>query len=125
MNLVFKTVQWIYRQAISRVVQLFEVDSQVPVGRRAEITPPNPDEFTYDLFFTSGNTSIIDDKVDYRINLSLVSTLNVDTYDVYINDDYYGQDVTFIQLNTGDLFRVDITKEAAGEANIEFQAKLV
>jgi hypothetical protein len=55
----------------------------------------------------------------------LVSTLNVDTYDVYINDDYYGQDVTFIQLNTGDLFRVDITKEAAGEANIEFQAKLV
>jgi hypothetical protein len=113
------------KPAISRVVQLFEVDSQVPVGRRAEITPPNPDEFTYDLFFTSGNTSIIDDKVDYRINLSLVSTLNVDTYDVYINDDYYGQDVTFIQLNTGDLFRVDITKEAAGEANIEFQAKLV
>jgi hypothetical protein len=52
--------------------------------------------------------------------------LNVDTYDVYINNDYYGQDVSIIQLNTGDLLRVEITKETPGEeANIEFQAKLV
>jgi hypothetical protein len=121
------------KPAISRVVQLFEVDTQVPKGKRAEITPSNPDEFVYNLFFTSGNTSIIDDKVDYRINLTLVGTSNVtsgatinDGYRVYINDDFYGVNVNFIQLNTGDLLRVDITKKTPGEeANIEFQAKLV
>jgi hypothetical protein len=79
----------------------------------------------YNLFYTSGNTSIIDDKVDYRINLTLVGTLNVTSYEVYINNDFYGENVDFVQLNTGDLLRVDITKESSGEANIEFQAKLV
>jgi hypothetical protein len=114
------------KPAISRVVQLYEVDSQVPKGKRAEIIPANPDEFVYDLFYTSGNTTIIDDKVDYRINLTLVKCLNVENYFVYINNDYYGENVDFIQLNTGDLLRVDITKETPGqEANIEFQAKLV
>jgi hypothetical protein len=113
------------KPAISRVVQLFEVDTQVPKGKRAEITPSNPDEFVYNLFYTSGNTSIIDDKVDYRINLTLVGTLNVTSYEVYINNDFYGENVDFVQLNTGDLLRVDITKESSGEANIEFQAKLV
>ncbi len=114
------------KPAISRVVQLFEVDTQVPVGKRAQITPANPDEFQYNLFYTANNESIIDDKVDYRINLSLVGTLNVNEYSVYINDDYYGQDVQTIQLNTGDLLRVDIVKTTSGqEANIEFEAKLV
>lgn len=114
------------KPAISRVVQLFEVDSQVPKGPRAEIVPSNPDEFVYNLFYTSGNTSILDDKVDYRINLSLIGTLNVINYNVFINDDFYGVNVDFIQLNTGDLLRVEISKITAGEeANIEFEAKLV
>jgi hypothetical protein len=114
------------KPAISRVVQLFEVDSQVPKGKRAQITPANPDEFQYNLFYTANNFSIIDDKVDYRINLSFIKSSNVDEYFVYINDDYYGQDVQTIQLNTGDLLRVEITKETAGqEALIEFEAKLV
>jgi hypothetical protein len=94
-------------------------------NQQSEITPSNPDEFVYNLFYTSGNTSIIDDKVDYRINLTLVGTLNVTSYEVYINNDFYGENVDFVQLNTGDLLRVDITKESSGEANIEFQAKLV
>ena len=82
--------------------------------------------FQYNLFYTANNSSIIDDKVDYRINLSFIKSSNVDEYFVYINDDYYGQDVQTIQLNTGDLLRVEITKETTGqEALIEFEAKLV
>jgi hypothetical protein len=49
----------------------------------------------------------------------------VTSYEVYINNDFYGENVDFIQLNTGDLLRVDIIKQSSGEANIEFQAKLV
>lgn len=114
------------KPAVSRVVQLFEVDTQVPRGRRAQITPSNPDEFTYKLLYTSGNTSLVDDQVDYRVNLSFISSLNVDSYEVYINDDFYGENISTIQLNTGDIFRVDITKDTVGEeAIIEFESKLV
>ena len=113
------------KPAISRVVQLFEVDTQVPKGRRAEITPSNPDEFTYKLLYTSGNTSLIDDQVDYRVDLTFISSLNVLSYEVFINDDFYGENITTIQLNTGDIFRVDITKNTSGESVIEFESKLV
>ena len=114
------------KPAISRVVQLFEVDTQVPKGKRAEITPLNPDEFTYKLLYTSGNTSLIDDQVDYRVDLTLISSSNVDTYNVFINGDYYGQNISTVQLNTGDIFRVDIIKDIVGEVSvIEFESKLV
>ena len=113
------------KPAISRVVQLFEVDTQVPKGRRAEITPSNPDEFTYKLLYTSGNTSLIDDQVDYRVDLTFISSLNVLFYQVFINGDFYGENITTIQLNTGDIFRVDIAKNTSGESVIEFESKLV
>jgi len=114
------------KPAISRVVQLFEVDTQVPKGLRAQTIPSNPDEFEYRLFYTSSNSSLVDDQVDYRVNLSFISSSNVNTYDVYINDDYYGQNVSVVQLNTGDIFRVDVIKTNVGEeALILFESKLV
>jgi hypothetical protein len=114
------------KPAISRVVQLFEVDTQVPKGKRNQIQPPNPDNFTYNLFYTSGNTSIIDNQVDYRIDLSFVKSTNVTTYFTFINDDYFGENLGSIQLNTGDILRVDVVKQTPGqEADVEFQAKLV
>lgn len=114
------------KPAISRVIQMFEVDTQVPVGRRAQTIPSNPDEFTYNLYYTETNTSLIDNEVDYRINLSLVNTKNVTTFFVFINGDYYGEDLQNIQLNTGDILRVDVVKTTPNqEANVEFEAKLV
>jgi hypothetical protein len=107
------------KPAISRVIQ-------VPVGRRAQTIPSNPDEFTYNLYYTETNTSLIDNEVDYRINLSLVNTKNVTTFFVFINGDYYGEDLQNIQLNTGDILRVDVVKTTPNqEANVEFEAKLV
>lgn len=114
------------KPAVSRVVQLFETDVTVKKGRRAITIPPNPDEFEYRLFYTSGNTSLVDDQVDYRVNLSLTSTLNVDTWDVSINGDYYGTNLSNIELNTNDVLRVDISKETVGEESLLlFSAKIV
>lgn len=114
------------KPAVARVVELFETDVKVATGRRAEIMPPNPNEFEYKLFYTSGNTSLIDNQVDYRIDLSLISSDNVETWDVTINGDYYGSDLQTIQLNTNDLLQVDITKTIPGqEALLLFSAKLV
>lgn len=114
------------KPAVARVVELFETDVKVATGRRAEIMPPNPNEFEYRLFYTSGNTSLIDNQVDYRIDLSLTSSDNVETWDVTINGDYYGSDLQTIQLNTNDILKVDITKTTPGqEAVLLYNAKLV
>ncbi len=114
------------KPAVARVVQLFETDVNVSKGRRAETFPPNPNEFEYRLFYTSGNTTLIDNQVDYRINLSLVSTNNINGWDVTINGDFYGSNLDTIQLNTGDILQVDITKDNVGEeALILYNAKLV
>lgn len=114
------------KPAVARVVELFETDVRVATGRRAEIIPPNPNQFEYRLFYTSGNTSLLDDQVDYRIDLNLTSSDNVESWDVTINGDYYGSDLETIQLNTNDILQVDITKTTPGqEALLLFDAKLV
>lgn len=114
------------KPAISRVIQMFEVDTQVAQGRRAQPIPENPDEFLYNLYYTESNTSLIDNEVDYRVNLTLINSENINSYDVYINGDFYGQNLNVIQLNTNDILRVDIVKTNGSlEANLNFEAKLV
>jgi hypothetical protein len=55
-----------------------------------------------------------------------MGTTNVDSFDVYINGDYYGSDLNLIQLNTNDIILIEVNKETVGqEANIDFVAKLV
>jgi hypothetical protein len=58
--------------------------------------------------------------------LNLDSTLNVDTFDVYINGSFYGSDLNKIQLNTSDTILIEVTKDIVGEvAQVDFTAKLV
>jgi len=113
------------KPAVSRVLELFEVDTTLANKKRAEITPPNPNEFEFNFLYTSGNT-VLSDVVDYRIDLSLNGTSNVDSFDVYINSDYYGSDLDVIQLNTGDIISIEVVKDSVGqEAQIDFTAKLL
>ena len=49
-------------------------------------------------------------KFDFNTNLILSDSENVDSFDVYINDDYYGSDLTEIQINNGDELRIVIVK---------------
>ena len=114
------------KPAVARVLQMFEVDVNVKQGRRNEFFPPNPDEFEYRLYYTPTNDTLIDDSVEYTVNLTLISSDNVETWDVTINGDYYGSDLERIQLNTNDLLRVSITKIDEGEeATIQYQGKLL
>jgi hypothetical protein len=64
--------------------------------------------------------------MNYTANMALVSSNNIDTYDVYINNDYYGTDLEIIQITTNDILRVEVTKnDNTQEANILFENKLV
>ena len=111
------------KPAIQRITQLIEVDTSTRRQRRNKF-PKNPDTFNIDFLFTTGDT--VEEKIDFRANMSLVSSDNVDTFDVYINNNYYGSDTQIIQITTNDILRVEVTKiDNNQEALIVFDNKLV
>jgi hypothetical protein len=112
------------KPAIQRITQLFEIDTTTRRPRRNKY-PENPNEFESNFLFVSGNTTLID-MIDFSADMSLVGTDNVDIYDVYINDDYYGSDVSVIQITTNDILRIEVTKiDNTQESKITFNSKLV
>jgi hypothetical protein len=112
------------KPAIQRITQLFELDTTTRKQRRKQF-PENPNEFETDFLFVTGNTTLVD-MIDYTANMVLVGSDNVDTYDIYINDDYYGSDVSTIQITTNDILRIEITKlDVLLESKITFNCKLV
>ena len=112
------------KPAIQRITQLIEIDTTT---RRQKIDkyPKNPNEFPSEFVFVSGNTTLVD-MIDFTANMSLVGTDNINTYDVYINDDYYGSDVSVIQITTNDILRIEVTKiDNTQESKITFNSGLV
>jgi hypothetical protein len=113
------------KPAIQRITQLFEIDTTTTRRQKIDKYPKNPNEFPSEFVFVSGNTTLID-MIDFSANMSLVGTDNVDTYDVYINDDYYGSDVSVIQITTNDILRIEVTKiDNTQESKITFNSGLV
>lgn len=112
------------KPAIQRVTQLIEMDTTTRKQKRNQF-PKNPDEFKFDFLFVSGNTTLVD-IIDFRADMTLISSDNVDTFDVYINNNYYGSDVQVIQITTNDVLRIEVTKiDNNNEALIVFDNKLV
>ncbi len=112
------------KPAIQRVTQLIEIDTSLRKQRR-EKYPENPDEFEMPFLFVSGNT-ILTDRIDFTANMNLVSTDNVETFDVYINGDYYGSDLQRIEITTNDILRIEVTKtDNTQESLVTYENKLV
>ena len=112
------------KPAIQRVTQLFEIDNNRLSKRRHQF-PENPDNFENNFLFVVGNTTLVD-VIDFTANMQLVGTENVSSYDVYINNDYYGSDVNLIQITTNDTLRIQVVKEDDSlEGKIIFENKLV
>jgi hypothetical protein len=95
------------KPALTRVFQMYETDTKVKRKKIRKEIPPTPGTslFTYPV----GNL-VNEETYDYVVNLHYVSDKNVDSYQVFINDDFYGNDITEIQINNGDLVRVVVTK---------------
>ena len=112
------------KPAIQRVTQLFELDTRV-LNKKRNKFPENPDEFMNNFLFVVGNTTLVD-VIDYTANMVLVGTENILSYDVYINNDYYGSDVNLIQITTNDTLRIQAFKnDYSYESKITFDSKLV
>jgi hypothetical protein len=112
------------KPAISRVVQLMELDTSLLKKKRKKY-PENPDEFLTNFLFVTGNT-VLTEKIDFTADLSFINSVNIDTYEVYINDNYYGDDVQKIQITTNDILRIEVVKiNNLEESKIKFDCKLV
>ena len=112
------------KPAIQRVTQLIEIDTSSRKQKRKKY-PENPDEFQMPFLFVSGNTSLTD-RIDFTANMNLISTDNVDSFDVYINNDYYGSDLQVIEITTNDILRVDVIKnDDTQESTVLYENKLV
>jgi hypothetical protein len=111
--------------AISRILQVMEIEGYVPIGKKNQISPKNPDLFTQEFLFVTGNTSL-SDIMDYMVNMTIDSTTNVSSYNVFINNQYYGTDVNEILINTNDVLRVEVVKQNnLLESKILFTNKLL
>jgi hypothetical protein len=112
------------KPAIARVSQIMEIDTSSFKQRRNK-SPKNPDEFLSNFYYVVGNDTL-SDVVAYTANLTWANSVNVESYDVYINGDYYGTDVQKIQITTNDVLRIQVVKQDDSlEANINFDNILV
>ena len=87
-----------------------EIDtSKAKRGAKKKLnTNPNIYDSTY--VFPSGVTEMTK-TFELNVNVSLQSDINVSDYDVYVNNNYYGQSLLTIELNSGDSLKLVVTKE--------------
>jgi len=94
--------------AISRVLQVVEFDTSVTKRQ------PKKDIFEggneLEVLFVVGNDTN-SQVFDYTTNILIGSTINVESFDVFINNDYYGSDLTEVQINTNDKLKIVVTKQ--------------
>ena len=92
--------------AITRVLQVVEFDKTTTKrGKRKK----DEKGVGSQALFIIGNTTLTQ-LFNYVVDIKIGTTINVQSFDVYINDDYYGSDIELIQINSGDTLRLDIVK---------------
>ena len=109
--------------AINRTLEVFETDLKT-IGRNKRMGLPN-DLVEIKTTFKIG-TTILSEKFDYTTDITIDSTINVFSYDVYINNNYYGSNPNMIQINNGDMLKFDITKnDSSDESTITLISKVI
>jgi hypothetical protein len=109
--------------AINRVLQVYEVDLKSSKKQLKKNNNPNNTELS--VLFVQGN-NIITELFNYTMNMNLGGTNNVTSFDVYINNQFYGSDVSEIQINTGDVLKLEVTKiDNTLDSTIKFNNVLI
>lgn len=93
--------------AISRVLQVLEVDTRTVRRRKKQeqIEQPNNFVITYNV-----GTNVLSQTFNYTTNTNVIETNNINSYDLYINNNFYGTNLSQIQINTNDVVRIEITR---------------
>lgn len=108
---------------ITRILKVLEVDKKninknKNLVSRSKTTPQQ-------ILFIEG-VDTVTQLYDYTTNLILGNTQNINSYDVYINNNYFGSDLSEIQLNSGDVLRITVTKiSPSSSSKIELLSNLL
>ena len=108
--------------AITRVLQVVEFDKKTT--KRSKRKKDEKGVGSDALFLVGNNT--LTQLFSYIVDIKIGGTTNVESFDVYINDDYYGSDLNLIQINSGDVLRLEIVKkDDLLESKIQFIDKIL
>jgi len=93
--------------SITRLLQVVEVDTRTT--KRHRKTSPDIENQPNEVLFVVGNDTI-SQIFDYVADVKIVGSENIETYDVFINNNYYGTKISNIQINNGDVLKFVVTK---------------
>ena len=109
--------------AVSRVLQVLEVPTNKT--KKAIHENINPDNLSTNALFVVGN-NVLTELFNYIVDINIGNIINIKSFDVYINDDYYGSDLSVIQINNGDRLRIEVVKiDDNQDGVIELNSKLL
>jgi hypothetical protein len=115
--------------AVNRIFQLYETETQSRKSKNRKREPIEVSKLIFD--FDTNETQKIQ-QIDYTVNLfpfyfdNVSYYENIDNYTIYINGDFYGTNLSEIQINTGDELRVDIIKlDNTKPAKIFFRQEVI
>jgi hypothetical protein len=118
------------KPAVSRTLALFEVGSDSKRVKKPRQIPGNTtvynESFEFPLSITSQTKTF-----EYTANLTLENLTNVNSYDLYVNDLYFGTNAINLpsqklQINTNDVLKINITKTNPSESSsVKLITKLV
>jgi hypothetical protein len=109
--------------AVTRIFQMYETESKIKKRKPKKEVPNSPLTAT----FVYSDVDIEKEEMfNYTVNMRFMDSDNVDTYSVFINDDYYGDDINEIQVNNGDVIKITIDKKIDGQpSSIVFNEELI
>jgi hypothetical protein len=109
--------------AVNRVLQVVEFDTTRRT--RNKITNEIKNSDTFFINFTSTQTKR-NQTFDITCDVKLTNLVNIDSFDVFINGDYYGSDLFEIQVNTKDVITFEIQKTNTNNpSTIELQLGVI
>jgi hypothetical protein len=104
------------KPAVSRVFTLMETNTYKKKPKRRTY-PENPNSYDLTYDFPSGTTSYTE-TVALDVNYRFISLNNISSYDIYINNDFFGTDISEeILLQNSDTIRVEIIKDNNTESS--------
>ena len=98
--------------AISRTFQVIETD-QRNIKRKQK--KQSPIELEVIILQYLNNVTTQEHYFEYTCNLLFDRSVNIEEFSVYINEQYYGDNVETIQINTNDMLRIDIISSGGSE----------
>ena len=112
------------KPGVERVFQLYEV-TEGNDNRKRKSPSNNPKNYNTTIEFVDEDV-LVTKRFYNKVDLTLIKTNNVESYDVFVNDEYYGRNPIKIQLNSDSIVRFEIVKDFPNQTStIEFQATIV